>query len=241
MGPNVYDLKDFYSSRAGRLVRRILRGHIRSLWPETAGLRIMGGGYALPFLRDLGDGSERTFAVLSSQAGVHHWPEEGKPGLVALGEEDSLPLETESVDRILLVHGFEHSKDPDALLAELWRVLKSNGRLLIVVPNRLGLWARGEWTPFGHGTPYTAGQMNRYLQRHLFVVERTQKALFMPPFRSFMVLRTAYTFESFGRYLFPGLAGLHLIEARKQIYAGAGRQKTQGKKRVLVAKSLPSG
>ncbi len=239
MYSSVHDFKTFYSTRAGRLVRRFLTLHIRKIWPDLHGLRLVGCGYAVPYLKRFMDETERSVAFMPDDLGVHFWPE-GEKGLVCLSRDALLPLETESVDRIILVHGLEHAESPHELLHELWRVLKSNGRLLMIVPNRRGLWARTDQTPFGHGTPYTARQIGHYLQESLFVHERTEMALFMPPFRSFLVLRTAYTFESFGRYLFPGLAGVSIVEASKQIYAGAAKTKTaraMGKKRVLVTNS----
>lgn len=221
----VYDLKSFYASSPGRLVRRLLLTRIRRIWPDLHGLRVMGYGYAMPYLRGLSEGTERSFAIVSDGASLHSWPE-GEKGLVCLSAEGELPLETESVDRILLIHGVEKAQDLDVLLQEIWRVLKSNGRVLMVVPNRLGLWARADWTPFGHGTPYTAGQIHHYLHDHLFTHERTERALFMPPFRSFLMMRAAYALERVGQFILPGLAGVHLIEAGKQIYAGAGRART---------------
>lgn len=242
MALSVYNLKSFYASKAGRLVRRLLVNQIKALWPDIKGLRLMGAGYAVPYLRPLRLPVERLFAVMPSAYGVHFWPE-GEKGLVCLAGEDEWPVETESVDRLILVHSLEQAHDPDAVLQEAWRVLKSNGRLLLIVPNRLGLWARADWTPFGYGTPFTAGQVTNHLRDNLFVHERTEKALFMPPFRSFLVMRTAYFLENIGRVLFPGLAGIYLVEASKQLYAGAGRARTAQKResrRVLVGKTVPT-
>ena len=127
------------------------------------------------------------------------------------------------------------------MLAEAWRVLKSNGRLLLVVPNRIGLWARAEWTPFGHGRPYTSRQIGQYLRDAAFVHERTQQALFMPPFKSFLVLRGAYAFEAFGRALSPALAGVYMVEASKQVYAGVGRtKKAQAGQRIVTFGAVPA-
>lgn len=241
---SAYDLKSFYASRAGRLVRRLLLSHIRNIWPDLRGMRLMGLGYATPYLRPLMEGTERAFAVMPAHSGVHAWPE-GEKGLVCLSGEYQFPVETESIDRLLLVHSLEHAQVPGDLLQEAWRVLKSNGRMLIVVPNRLGLWARADWTPFGHGTPFTARQMSDWLEDHLFVHERTERALFMPPFRSFLVLRAAYSLESFGQFAFPGLAGVHLVEAGKQVYAGALRGRRAGavsaEKRMVAVRPVSAG
>ena len=232
----IYDLKNFYGSRAGRLVRRILSSHIHMFWPDIKGLRIAGMGYAVPYLPTLDSDADCVVALMPAQGGVHPWPE-GQPNRVCLYDDGAIPLESESVDRIVIVHGFEMSEHPDEFLAEVWRVLKSNGRVLIVVPNRLGFWARADWTPFGAGRPFSMSQINRHLQHNLFVRERIERALYMPPFRSFWLLRFAYTVESFGKFLFPGLAGVHIVEASKQVYAGTrvNARANTGRRRILVA------
>lgn len=242
---SAYGLKSFYASRAGRLVRRLLLSHIRRIWPDMKGLRVMGYGYAVPYLRPLMEGAERVFAVMPAHGGAHVWPD-GEKGLVCLSGEYRFPVETESIDRLILIHSLEHTPLPDELLQEVWRVLKSNGRLLLVVPNRLGLWARADWTPFGYGSPFTAGQIVSRLEEQLFVHERTERALFMPPFRSFLMLRAAYALESFGRFAFPGLAGVYLVEAGKQVYAGAHRgrraeSQTQAKRRMVATRPVSAG
>lgn len=233
MQHSVYSLRNFYVSKSGRLIRRLLLRHILTLWPDVTGLRVMGYGYATPYMKALRDRAERVFAVMPAGQGVHSWPDDGA-NLVALTDEGALPVETESIDRIILFHGLENAEYPDVLLKELWRILKSNGRMLIVVPNRLGLWTRADWTPFGHGRPWSMGQVQHVLEENMFTVERTDRALFMPPFRSFLMLRSAYMLESIGRAIFPGLAGVHIIEAGKQIYAVRGKPAREVQKRGLI-------
>lgn len=218
---NVYDLKTYYAERQGRLVRRILAAHIQAFWPDMKGLEIVGYGYAAPYLRGIEGEAGRVAALMPESGGAHRWPESPQEkGKVSLVEEGRWPLASESVDRLILVHALEQADEPGELLSEAWRVLKSNGRMLVIFPRRMGLWARADWTPFGHGTPYTSGQITRLLQGNGFVRERAERALFMPPFRSFAMLRMAYTMEAFGKFLFPGLAGAGMIEASKQIYLG---------------------
>ena len=234
MQHSVYTLRNFYVSKSGRLIRRLLLRHILQYWPDMAGLRVMGYGYATPYMKALRSGTERVFAVMPSLQGAHHWPDDGA-NLVALADEGELPFETESVDRIILIHALESAEHYDQLLKELWRILKSNGRMMIIVPNRIGLWARADWTPFGHGRPWSKGQVQHVLEANMFTVERTDRALFMPPFRSFLMLRSAYMLESIGRVIFPGLAGVYIVEAGKQIYAARGKPaQTMRAGRILV-------
>ncbi len=222
---NVYDLKSFYNSREGRLVRRIIGRHVRGIWPDVRGLRLTGCGYAVPYLRMFMEEAERVTAIMPASQGMHPWPAEAH-NLVTIAEEAELPLETNSIDRFLLVHSLEHAELLRPNLQEVWRVLKSNGRLLIVVPNRHGLWARAEWSPFGQGTPYTASQLSWFLRDNLFVHERTDPALFVPPVRMSLVLKSAATFEQFGKYVIPALAGVHIVEASKQLYGGLAQEAT---------------
>jgi SAM-dependent methyltransferase len=239
MAKAVHEIKHFYSQRRGRMVRRLLSSHIRELWPDLKGARLMGCGYALPYLKHIARDTERNFAFMPQGMGVHYWPE-GEKGRVFLGDETDLPLETESLDFILLIHGLEFFDKPSACFHELWRVLKSNGRLIVVVPNRLGFWARSDTTPFGHGRPYSVKQITNILQDNLFVHERTERALFMPPFKSFLLLRMAYMLESLGRYVFSGFAGVHIVEASKQIYAAGTKSPVRSSRRMLIKNAVPT-
>lgn len=214
---SIYDLRSFYSSKTGRVVRRILQQRLSGLWPETQGLRVMGIGYATPYLRAFQSGAERLFAAMPPGQGAHIWPTEG-PSCVTLCESSELPFETNSIDRVLLIHELEFSEFLQPALQEIWRVLKSTGRLIVVVPNRNGFWARAEWSPFGVGTPYSAMQIEFYLRDNLFVHERTEGALFMPPLRNRFSENFAGLFESLGRKC-PFMPGVYIVEASKQIYA----------------------
>lgn len=242
MQHSVYSLRSFYVSKSGRLIRRLLLRHVLAMWPDVRGLRVMGYGYATPYMKALRDGTERVFALMSAGQGAHHWPDDGA-NLVAIAHEGELPVESESVDRIILVHALENAEHPDELMKELWRILKSSGRMMIVVPNRLGLWSRADWTPFGHGRPWSLGQVQHVLEENMFTVERTDRALFMPPFRSFLMMRMAYMLESIGRAVFPGLAGVHIVEAGKQIYAvrGKGARQADKTRRIVLLPEAAAG
>jgi SAM-dependent methyltransferase len=227
MKRSVYKLHNFYLSKLGRLVRRTLLQRIFKMWPDLKGLRVMGCGYALPYMSAIKErGAERVFVIMSASQGGYSRMAEGE-NIVAFSDDTELPLETESVDRILMVHALEHTLFPDSYMRELWRVLKSNGRLIMVVPNRLGLWARVDWTPFGHGRPWSMGQINNVLEENFFILEESDRALFMPPFRSSVMQRSAYLLESLGRAIIPGMAGVYIVEASKQIYAMRGQTARQ--------------
>lgn len=218
MRPDVFDLREFYHGPLGRVARNLLRREIRRLWPDVGAQSILGLGYATPYLRPFREEAERVIALMPARQGISRWPDDG-PNLVALAEEQDLPLPDASVDRVLIVHELENTENVRALLREAWRVLTAGGRLLVVVPNRGGLWARLERTPFGHGRPYSQGQLSVLLREAMFQPTERAAALYLPPFRSRTLLRTAPAWERLGRGLGATLAGVLLVEADKQIYA----------------------
>ncbi len=220
MWMDVVDLRDFYTSSLGQVAARMVRRQIRTHWPDFAGRSVMALGFGLPYLRPFIEEAERTIIAMPAGQGVIHWPP-GGPNQSTLVDEADLPFADSSIDRILLVHGIENSEQLRPMLREVWRVLSDSGRMLAVVPNRHGIWARLERTPFGHGHPFTPGQLSRLLRDCLFTPITQSGALFMPPAKSRVVLGAAPTWEKAGRRWFPRFAGVVLMEAGKQIYAAS--------------------
>jgi SAM-dependent methyltransferase len=181
-------------------------------------MRLLGLGYTTPFLTSIASQTERTVALMPASLGVLGWPLDG-PNLAALADEGELPFADYSIDRVLVVHAVETSERIGPMLKEIWRVLAGGGRLLIVVPNRRGIWARLDRTPFGSGRPYTMSQLSQLLRDERFTPVRSDTALYIPPVRKRMILRSAPAWERIGKRWFPTFAGLVLIEATKQIYA----------------------
>lgn len=240
------DLKEFYDSTQGRVVQRVLRRHLRLFWPDVKGLRVIGAGYAVPYLRPLMAEAERVAALMPSPQGAVHWPQDAA-NLVSLCEAGEWPIETNSVDRILAVHGFYGHESLEALLHESYRVLSGQGRIILVVPNRTGLWARFDKSPFGHGVPYSMGQIRQTLKDFMFVPERAERALFVPPFSSRLMLSTAPLWEKAGSRFFEAFGGVNIIEATKQLYAGvlAGATTRQAalaaaRRRAVATGAVPS-
>jgi SAM-dependent methyltransferase len=236
MASDVVDLRDFYRSALGQVARRMIRRAIQRVWPDLSGMRLLGIGYATPFLSALSSETERTLAVMPASLGVLRWPAEGR-NLVSLAEEGELPFADYSIDRVVLVHALETSEEAGALLKEIWRVLAGGGRVLIVAPNRRGIWARLDRTPFGSGRPYTMSQLSQLLRDEQFTPVGTDAALFIPPATSRMMLRAAPAWERIGKRWFPTFAGVLLVEATKQIYAKPAA--TRAPRRRLVYTPAP--
>jgi len=194
MWTDVVDLRDFYSSSMGQVARRMIRRRLRELWPDVTGQSVLGLGYAAPYLNIFRGDAERVLAAMPAAQGVLHWPPE-EPGLTALVDELDLPFPDLSMDRVLLVHAMECTDQVRPLLREIWRVLSGSGRLVVVTPNRRGLWAQFERTPLGLGQPYSPTQLSRVLLDNLFTPIETHPALFVPPVHSRMILSSAPAWE----------------------------------------------
>ncbi|MEQ9606309.1 MAG: methyltransferase domain-containing protein, partial [Kiloniellaceae bacterium] len=232
------DLREFYESRRGQVARHMVRRAVRSVWPDVKGQRLLGLGFATPYLRQFMSEAERVLAFMPASQGVMHWPQEG-PGLVSLVEETDLPLPDYSVDRVLLVHGLENADSLRGQLREIWRVLTGDGRILVVVPNRRGIWSRSDRTPLGWGHPYSAAQLSRALRDNMFTPTRTERALYVPPIANYTFLRSAPAWERMGARFFPTFSGVVMIEAGKQLYAGSVKPAKQRRLRRPVVVSLP--
>lgn len=216
---DVIDLRSFYYRTAlGRSAQRAIRDQVQALWPSLAGQSLVGFGFAVPLLRPYLDQAARTVALMPAPQGVMPWPP-GMENVSVLCDETLWPLPTGQADRLIMLHGLETSERPSDVLDEAHRILGPGGRLLAIVPNRTGLWARGDSTPFGFGRPYSTAQLEAQLKAHGFTPERSLGALYAPPTAGGFWLRTADFWEKVGRRV-PWLAGgVLMVEVSKQVYA----------------------
>ena len=231
---DVVDLREFYASRLGAVARRLVSHRIRTRWNDVEGATVMGLGYAPPYLDGWRDEAERVFAFMPARQGVVQWPADA-PGLTALVDETDLPLANGSVDFALVVHGLEVTEYLPDMLREIWRVIAPQGRLLLIVPNRRGMWARFDSTPFGQGRPYSRAQLTDMLRDAQFSPSGWSQALFVPPFDRGFFMRSATAWERVGLWVSPGFSGVLMVEAVKQVYALTGAKR----KRKLVPKLKP--
>jgi ubiquinone/menaquinone biosynthesis C-methylase UbiE len=83
------------------------------------------------------------------------------------GDAQKLPIATNSIDSVLLLDVLEHLQNPDQALNEIFRVLKSNGVLILQVPFLYPI----------HDAPYDYRRyskfgLNEMLSRHGFFIVR---------------------------------------------------------------------
>ncbi|MDF1727727.1 MAG: class I SAM-dependent methyltransferase [Sulfitobacter sp.] len=235
---DVQDLRNFYyRSTLGRAAQKSLRDRMIQLWPEAKGQTVVGFGFAAPMLRPYLAEARRVVTLMPGPQGVMPWPE-GMPNTSVLTEETLWPIETGHVDKLVLLHGLETCERPSELLEECWRVLGPGGRALFIVPNRGGLWARRDVTPFGYGRPYSPSQLEAQLKRHQFLPERQLGALYQLPSRRRVWMKSAGVFERVGQSL-PSIVagGAFMVEATKLVWPPKGRSERK-RRRVSVLEGL---
>ncbi len=220
MALDIVDLRSFYATPLGGVVRRLVLDAIRARWEGMSGFALMGLGYATPYLGPFRDRANRALAFMPGRQGVVNWPSTGLSAS-ALVSTLELPVRDGALDRIIVAHALEVAESPEALMNELWRVLSPGGRILVVAPNRAGLWARTDHTPFGHGQPFSRGQITSLMRAALFTPVSWGEALYVPPVRSRFLLRSAAVWDRVGATLALPFAGVHVIEATKQVWRPA--------------------
>ncbi|MDE1156887.1 MAG: class I SAM-dependent methyltransferase [Neorhizobium sp.] len=239
MSVDIVDLREFYHSPLGRVAEQSIAMALSSLWSRLPEERLVGLGYAVPYLERFRADTERTFAFMPASQGAVNWPP-GELSSTALVFDEELPLPDSSVDRVLMVHSLEFAENPRETLKELWRVLAPGGRLVIVVPNRRGVWARMEHTPFGSGRPYSRGQLTNLLRETNFTPAASAEALFFPPSKIHSILKVRHAFESMGRRFWPVFSGVIVLEAQKRLYQGLPVA-ARASRRVFVPVLAPQG
>src|ERR1700751_3534209 len=107
MPQDVPDDAAFYAAPLVQLARRAILREIQLFWPDLRNYRVLGYGFATPYLRSF-TSTERIIVAMPAPQGVLCWPEEKNAALLC--EDDALPFPDLFFDRILIVHGLEASE-----------------------------------------------------------------------------------------------------------------------------------
>lgn len=237
---DVVDLREFYATPLGLRAQASMARAVAKyggLSPDTADIAIVGIGYPLPLFESPLVKTEGPIALMPSRQGAIRWPL-NEPCRTALVDENELPLETASVECVILLHLLENVSDPAAMLDEVWRVLVPEGRLILVATNRRGLWARFEHTPFGNGRPFSKGQLGRLLRKAKLTPARWGDCLNFPPVRFNRMMKFYPYVEKIAHRVWPVFCGAYVVTATKRLYQGVPTEARE-RKRVGVPVLAP--
>ncbi len=215
MYPDILRLRDWYVGPLGHAARRTIQAYFDRAWPDIRGKTVLSIGFGLPYL-DLWRREARVLAAMPAHMGVIHWPLKGE-NQTCMVWENALPFTDNSIDRLLITHCLEFSSDVGGLLEECKRVLRPDGRMLLIVPNRMSPWCRIEVSPLSRGQPFSHGQLLRLLENHDFHILHSRYGLFPPPSSHPWLLKIWNGIEKGGEYLHAPLGGIVLAEAELQV------------------------
>lgn len=214
---DIIHLRDWYRTPTGHVVRRQIQKAISDLWPDITAKRILVIGYGVPYIK-LWLKEAQVFCAIPAKMGAIHWPNHN-PNRVVLAWENELPFQENFFDAICIIHCLEFSQDDLEVLDECNRVLRDDGRLLTLAPNRAGAWSHREISPLALGKPYSHSQLEKLFHKSSFMCTQSEYALFTPPTNKSWVHKYSDTFEKIGRKLHAPMGGVILMECKKDIHA----------------------
>lgn len=214
---DVETLNSFYKTDIGFRVSETLKLELdsRNLFCRKA--LVASFGYSLPYLPKFLSLNHQIFVFMPARQGIFEWSE-NKNCCKLLMEDYIFPLKNNIIDDFLLIHMLEFSQNAELMLKEIWRVLKPEGRLIIIVPNRKGIWSFYEHTPFGHGVPYSRMQLQNLLKKTNFTLENLQESLYFFPKKNKVLHLLSRFHMSLSTTQFDYFGGVLLVEAKKNVY-----------------------
>lgn len=203
---------DWYSSTLGERVARNERDALDSMVRDLFGYQLLQVG-------ELGADTEYlTNCPIRRKLLVTH-RSDANDGSVIVAQPPHLPIASDCVDAVILVHTLDFSPDPHQVLREVERVLIAEGRVIVVGFNPFSLW--GLWRQFGRwrgGVPWSGRflsypRLNDWLSLLGFDIERMDVMEFRPPTRG----TGMEGIERLGRRVWPMLAGVYVVRAVKRV------------------------
>ena len=139
-----------------------------------------------------------------------------------LSDTHALAVATDSVDAVLLPHSLELTPMPHALIREVDRVLRADGRLIVLSFNPGGLWGMRqalstEGYPPGHRRPVLESRLRDWLALLGFNVDMRTRYCHALPLERLHRLAGLPEESRASRWL-PMLSGGYLLSAQKRVH-----------------------
>jgi len=218
MNFNLDDLVKFYASELGKTCVKIIQNKLNKIVIKQNNQKILGFGYLLPYILNNELESKVNCLAIPSENNRIKWNKNNFNCSLEL-DERALPFQDLHFDKILVSHWLEVSSRLDLVVEELRRVLKGQGKLILIIPNSFSLWAINESNPFGKCRPFSQHQIRRLLNSHGFEAIKTYYCLYTPPFNNQFILKNFQTIEYLGNKAFYKTGGVMIIKATKFNYA----------------------
>ena len=211
---NIENFKIFYSSFLGKSITQIILKKIHNLWPNFNNSRNAAIGFGFPFLSVFKSNIQRLFFLVPNKFGLFNFFINEK-NLTASVQEDILPLEDLSIDRLLVVNCFEYLSEHKKFLREAWRILDKDGEIIIITPNTYGLWRFFYKKKLNSPTTFSSYELDLLLSNNFFTPVKIEYCLFLPPLKNKFFINKIRSFEVLNNRLTKYFAGLIIIKGKK--------------------------
>ena len=208
-------LKAWYASHAGQLLAAGEKQQLDEVLNDLFGYHIVQVGTL--FSDDLLDGSRIRHQVVLD-------PDPADRRTVGLyAYPDALPLETDSIDVIVLPHTLEFDREPHQLLREVDRVLIPEGHAVVLGFNPWSLW--GLWRLFlmrrdrapWCGNFLSQSRLKDWFGLLGFDVVLLRGHFYRPPLQRPGLMRRLGFMERLGGRYWPAFCGGYVLVARKRV------------------------
>lgn len=139
------------------------------------------------------------------------------------GYADQMPIESCSIDVVVLHHTLEFEADPHQVLREADRVLIPEGHMVVLCFNPWSLWGLWRLLLKRRGRAPWSGQflshtrLKDWLVLLGFDLTMSKPYFFRPPLRNERIMHRLQFLDRLGARWWPLLAGAHLIIAKKRV------------------------
>ena len=218
MNFNPDDLIKFYNSELGKKCIRVIQHELELFLNETNTSSTLGFGYIHPYLTNNNFQSKISILSVPSANSKIKFLKEGYNSSIET-DEKAFPFNDLQFDTVILSHWLEFSDRLDIVISEIWRVLKGQGKIFLVVPNSFSFWGIQETTPFGNCRSFSKNQIKELLLSNGFEEIKLNFCMYFPPSNNKLILNNYKIIEYLGKIIFKNFGGIMLIEATKFNYA----------------------
>ena len=229
MNIDIIDLKEFYRSALANNVQTIIKKMLVRLRSTNRASKTLFVGFGAPYA----DPTNQEFLLMQAHVGVLAWPDKST-NRALLAYENEWAFADHTFDEIIIVHGLEYAQHASNVLEECYRCLRPEGRLVVIVPNRRGIWVRSDKTPFGFGQPYTLTQLSSVLKKSEFIPIDVVRGLYTFPSSTWFGSLCSWIFECIASKTLQKFSGLVGVAAIKRVYAGIPARKIVKEQRVAI-------
>lgn len=141
---------------------------------------------------------------------------------IPVANNEALPLQSESVDAVLIHHALDYTPDSHRLLRESARVLMPGGKLLIIGFNPISSWGMRKLCRWRNSRPWDAryissSRVQDWLKLLDFSVDKVEHCAYLLPVKHTRFVNAAPKLEAFGQRFNAPLGAVYVIVACKQV------------------------